>query len=81
MVFFKEVLPNPVGEDAGGEWIKLVNTEEDITSLAGWSIKDASGKTYFLSSKSVTSSVSSDNTFSLKEGKRWSFSINFNGFI
>ena len=48
MVFFKEVLPNPIGEYAGSEWIKLVNTEEDITSLAGWSIKDASGKTYFL---------------------------------
>ena len=48
MVFFREVLPNPVGEDTSGEWIKLVNTESSAVDLRGWSIKDASGKTYLL---------------------------------
>jgi len=48
MVYFREVLPNPAGEDASGEWIKIVNTGETKVDLTGWSIKDASGKLYVL---------------------------------
>lgn len=48
MVFLKEALPNPVGEDTGGEWIKLVNIGDNAINLTGWSIKDASEKTYTL---------------------------------
>jgi len=46
MVYFKEVLPNPVGQDTDGEWIKLINTGDEPINLTGWSIEDASGKKY-----------------------------------
>jgi len=49
MLFFKEVLPNPVGRDTEGEWVKLVNDGEPSINLAGWRFKDASGKTFSLS--------------------------------
>ena len=49
MVYFKEVLPNPAGDDALGEWIKLVNTGESDVDVSGWTIKDAGGKAYILS--------------------------------
>jgi len=49
MVYFKEVLPNPVGKDVDGEWIKLINTGEENINLSGWAIKDAGGSAYSLS--------------------------------
>lgn len=33
-VRINEILPNPNGEDTGGEWIELVNTRSDIIMLA-----------------------------------------------
>jgi hypothetical protein len=45
----KEFLPNPVGSDKKGEYIKLFNDGGNIVSLSGWQIKDASGKTFNLS--------------------------------
>lgn len=48
MIYFKEILPNPVGKDTDGEWIRLVNTSGQDKILSGWSIKDASGKTFLL---------------------------------
>lgn len=48
MVYFKEALPNPVGRDTEGEWIKLINTGDAAAELAGWSITDAGGKVFFL---------------------------------
>ncbi|MEK7114578.1 MAG: lamin tail domain-containing protein [Patescibacteria group bacterium] len=41
-----EFLPNPVGKDADGEWIKLFNDVDTAVNLGGWQIKDASGKTF-----------------------------------
>jgi len=46
MVYFKEVLPNPIGKDADGEWIKLLNDGSHQVQLSGWSISDASGKSF-----------------------------------
>ena len=46
MVYIKEVFPNPAGNDAAGEWIKIINTGDSNVSLAGWSVLDASGKSF-----------------------------------
>lgn len=49
MVLIKEFLPNPVGKDADGEYIKIFNDGDKAVILNGWSVKDASGKTFSLS--------------------------------
>jgi len=41
-----EILPNPIGRDTDGEWIELQNNSVKSVNLAGWSVKDAKGKTY-----------------------------------
>ena len=48
-MLIKEFLPNPIGQDADGEYIKLFNDGNLPVNLAGWSVKDASGKTFNLS--------------------------------
>lgn len=53
MIYIKELLPNPVGRDAEGEWIKLINKGEEKIDLSGWQIKDASGKVFTFSSKQM----------------------------
>ncbi len=55
MIYIKEVLPNPVGRDTEGEWIKLINTGNEIVSLDGWYIKDEGGKIFNLTGKKVNS--------------------------
>ncbi len=49
MIYIKELLPNPVGPDTEGEWIKIVNDGESSISLVGWSVSDASGDSALLS--------------------------------
>lgn len=46
-----EFFPNPVGKDTDGEFIELFNNSQNEVSLAGWKIKDASGKTFILNQK------------------------------
>jgi hypothetical protein len=41
-----ELLPNPKGKDAQGEWIELRNDSNVAASLRGWSLQDASGKKF-----------------------------------
>ena len=54
MVFIKELLPNPVGRDTDGEWIKLVNTGDTTEIIGGWALSDASGSEFvFSSSESI----------------------------
>ncbi len=53
MIYIKELLPNPIGRDADGEWIKLINTGEEPVSLMGWQIKDESGKKFILSTEKL----------------------------
>ena len=48
MIFIKELLPNPLGDDAQGEWIRLINTGDTEANLNGLSLADASGKTFYL---------------------------------
>jgi len=46
MVYIKELLPNPVGNDKDGEWIKLINTGDEITSIGKWKIFDVAEKAF-----------------------------------
>jgi len=46
MVFIRELLPNPVGRDTDGEWIRLVNISEATVEIGGWKLSDASGKEF-----------------------------------
>lgn len=41
-----ELMPNPEGDDAAGEWIELYNGGDKEIDLAGGSLSDASGKIY-----------------------------------
>lgn len=49
MLYFKEVLPNPVGRDVEGEWVKLINDGASSINLSGWRLEDASGKSFNVS--------------------------------
>jgi len=55
MITFYEILPNPVGTDSQNEWIKLYNPSDQAINLAGWKIKDASGKTFVFQQKEIGS--------------------------
>ena|SRR3989338_7076 len=46
MVQIKEFLPNPIGKDQDGEYIKLSNSANQDINLTGWFIKDQSGKKF-----------------------------------
>jgi hypothetical protein len=45
----KSFLPNPIGKDTDGEIVTLFNNSDQTVSMAGWYLKDASGKSYSLS--------------------------------
>lgn len=51
-----EILPNPIGKDPAGEWIKLFNESSEAINLAGWQIKDASGKTFVFKNQNIAAS-------------------------
>jgi len=48
-MIIKEFLPNPVGSDKDGEYIKIFNDSDKAVNLAGWKISDAAKKTFSLS--------------------------------
>ncbi len=45
-IFINEILPNPEGSDADGEFIEIINLNTSEVDLAQWKLKDASGKIY-----------------------------------
>ncbi len=53
VVSLNEIMPNPTGADSaalpGGEWVELYNRGAAALDLAGWYIKDASGKRWTIS--------------------------------
>ncbi len=53
-MIISELLPNPVGKDTEGEFIELVNNTDDANSLFGWTIQDASGKSYTFDNEIVS---------------------------
>ena len=42
------LLPNPVGNDREGEWIKILNNETGVVNLGGWRLETTRGKLYKL---------------------------------
>ena len=48
-MIIKEFLPNPVGADKDGEYIKIFNDGDKAVNLVGWKISDASKKSFVLS--------------------------------
>lgn len=56
-IIFNEIMPNPLGNDAEGEWIELKNTGEAPLDLAGWQISSSGKKTYKISGKDFETTV------------------------
>jgi len=50
-MLIREFLPNPEGRDTEGEYIVLLNDSQESVDLAGWQIKDLSGKIFRLSGR------------------------------
>ena len=48
MVYINEWLPNPVGRDAVGEWIELLNGGASAVNLEGWILESGGGGTHVL---------------------------------
>ncbi|MFH0873834.1 MAG: lamin tail domain-containing protein [Candidatus Komeilibacteria bacterium] len=48
-----EMLPDPVGDDAAGEWIELVNNSDLDLPLVGVIITDGSGSNYIFASSTI----------------------------
>jgi PKD repeat protein len=57
-IIISEILPNPVGEDAKGEFIELFNKGNRDADLTGWKIVDAGGSEYEFGAKIATSTLS-----------------------
>jgi hypothetical protein len=53
-MLINELLPNPIGKDTEGEWIELFNNSQGTVNLAGWQIKDASGKTFVFKNQIIS---------------------------
>lgn len=69
-----ELLPNPKGADAEGEWVELYNFGEETILLDGWSIADAAGGAYPLEAGSALESgaflvVKTGSKFSMNNTK------------
>jgi hypothetical protein len=44
-MYISELLPNPKGKDSDGEFIEIGNEKKEPALLAGWKLRDKSGKT------------------------------------
>ncbi len=66
VITLNEIVANPVGSDSapmpGGEWVELYNRGAIALDLAGWRIKDASGKSW------VVSTANSDANGDMRDG-------------
>jgi hypothetical protein len=53
MIYINEWFPNPVGNDATGEFIELYNSGASVASLDGYTIGDAAKKKFSLTGYSI----------------------------
>jgi endonuclease/exonuclease/phosphatase family metal-dependent hydrolase len=60
------LLPNPEGEDAGNEWVEIVNGTGSEIDLSGWQLRDRGGNTFILSG---TVTAGSNHRIPLPAGK------------
>ncbi len=77
MVIINEFLPNPIGKDTDGEWIKLFNNGNIAVNLSGWRIKDASSRVFIFSTTNKNI-IASKETLTL-DYKTTKISLNNNG--
>lgn len=56
MVFINEWLPNPIGSEAKGEFIELVNNGNAPINLDGWKLATKNGKQFSLSGHQIGAS-------------------------
>lgn len=50
MLYIKEILPNPTGPEAEGEWIRIINDGEEAVNPGDLHIVDNSGSAFYLNS-------------------------------
>lgn len=55
-ISISEILPDPNGDDAKGEFIELYNRTEEVVSLAGWRLEVQSGQSFRFGSSSTIGS-------------------------
>jgi hypothetical protein len=53
MIYINEWLPNPVGNDAAGEFIELYNSGASVASLDGYTLGDGAKKRFSLTGYSI----------------------------
>ena len=53
MIYINEWLPNPVGNDAAGEFIELYNSGTGVANLNGYALGDGAKKTFSLAGYSM----------------------------
>lgn len=68
-VVINEVLPNPVGDDTGNEWLELYNAGSATVDVSGYKLKDASDHIQEITSGSISAGgwlqIFSQGSFSL----------------
>ena len=52
-MIISEFLPNPIGKDTEGEWIKLFNDGNEIVNLSGWRLEDAAGEKFIFRTQKI----------------------------
>ncbi|MDD5710567.1 MAG: lamin tail domain-containing protein [Candidatus Colwellbacteria bacterium] len=50
MVYIESLLPNPIGQDTGNEWIRIANSGDGTEDVSGWRIEDNGGAVFSLNS-------------------------------
>ena len=55
MLYINEWLPNPIGNDAAGEFIELYNSGAVMAKLDGWALGDGAKKMFSLSGYTIPS--------------------------
>ncbi|MBU1119540.1 lamin tail domain-containing protein [Patescibacteria group bacterium] len=63
-LIISELLPDPIGDDASGEFIELTNTGQSSVDLDGYQVSDGS-KTYTISSDDFDSTVVASSNYFL----------------
>jgi len=61
-IVINELMPNPAGSD-DFEWIELFNPSSTAVDLAGWTLRDASGKKYFINNDDFIDTVLLEHDF------------------
>ncbi|MEK7162936.1 MAG: lamin tail domain-containing protein [Patescibacteria group bacterium] len=78
-MIISEFLPNPIGKDTGGEWIKLFNEGNAVIELNGWQIKDAAGKTFIFPADGGKNKLINPGEYLILDYKTTKISLNNNG--